>query len=305
MTARRLFTPRIKVADLVDTNAHLLGILSRMGIPMGFGDATVEETCQAHDVDLGTLLLICNMYTFKDYVPSEEEMTRLEPSLVVGYLKQSHRYYREEAIVTLAGMIERMLMPCEERRKRVIWRFFSDFTLELEKHFVYEETFVFPFAEAIIRGDTDSERFFQVEAEHTDIEAKLGDLKNIILKYPPSECSSADIQQVLMMIYYLDEDLMRHNTIEDRLLGKEAPRQAHSASSRPDGDELSAREKEILVCVAKGMLNKEIADLYNLSIYTVITHRKNITRKTGIKSVAGLTIYALLNNLIDMNSVEG
>ena len=59
-----------------------------------------------------------------------------------------------------------------------------------------------------------------------------------------------------------------------------------------------------MVCVAKGMLNKEIADLYNLSIYTVITHRKNITRKTGIKTVAGLTVYALLNNLIDASSVE-
>lgn len=74
--------------------------------------------------------------------------------------------------------------------------------------------------------------------------------------------------------------------------------------TRGDSEELSAREKEILVCVAKGMLNKEIADHYNISIYTVITHRKHITRKTGIKTVAGLTVYALLNNLIDMNSME-
>ena len=69
-------------------------------------------------------------------------------------------------------------------------------------------------------------------------------------------------------------------------------------------EELSAREKEILVCVARGMLNKEIADRYHISIYTVITHRKNITRKTGIKTVAGLTVYALLNNLIDPASME-
>ncbi len=73
---------------------------------------------------------------------------------------------------------------------------------------------------------------------------------------------------------------------------------------KTESRDLSVREKEILVCVAKGMLNKEIADLYNLSIYTVITHRKNITRKTGIKTVAGLTVYALLNNLIDPSSVE-
>ena len=78
----------------------------------------------------------------------------------------------------------------------------------------------------------------------------------------------------------------------------------HGDVPRSEGEELSAREKEILVCVAKGMLNKEIADLYNLSISTVITHRKNITRKTGIKTVAGLTVYALLNNLIDINTIE-
>ena len=77
-----------------------------------------------------------------------------------------------------------------------------------------------------------------------------------------------------------------------------------SETSVSDSGELSAREKEILVCVAKGMLNKEIADKLCLSIYTVITPRKNITRKTGIKTVAGLTVYALLNNLIDMSSVQ-
>ena len=79
---------------------------------------------------------------------------------------------------------------------------------------------------------------------------------------------------------------------------------ARSDAPKQDGEELSAREKEILVCVARGMLNKEIADRFHLSIYTVITHRKNITRKTGIKTVAGLTVYALLNNLIDPASVE-
>lgn len=78
----------------------------------------------------------------------------------------------------------------------------------------------------------------------------------------------------------------------------------HEETPEADGYDLSSREKEILVCVAKGMLNKEIADFYNISIHTVITHRKNITRKTGIKTVAGLTVYALLNNLIDSGSLE-
>lgn len=71
-----------------------------------------------------------------------------------------------------------------------------------------------------------------------------------------------------------------------------------------EGGELSPREKEILVCVAKGMLNKEIAYKYNLSIFTVMTHRKNITAKTGIKSIAGLTAYAILQGLIDIESIK-
>lgn len=68
--------------------------------------------------------------------------------------------------------------------------------------------------------------------------------------------------------------------------------------------ELTEREKEILVSVAKGMINKEIAEQHHISIHTVITHRKNISRKTGIKSVAGLTVFAILNNLIEMKEVE-
>ena len=84
-------------------------------------------------------------------------------------------------------------------------------------------------------------------------------------------------------------------------------RYATSAAHNPAEErreELSEREKEILVSVAQGLLNKEIADKHHISINTVITHRKNITRKIGIKTVAGLTAYAILNNLIDINSIE-
>ena len=74
-------------------------------------------------------------------------------------------------------------------------------------------------------------------------------------------------------------------------------------ADKNDDVELSKREVDVLVAVAKGLMNKEIADQMNISIHTVISHRKNITRKTGIKSVPGLTVYALLNNLIDENEV--
>ncbi|MEG1554360.1 MAG: response regulator transcription factor [Rikenellaceae bacterium] len=74
--------------------------------------------------------------------------------------------------------------------------------------------------------------------------------------------------------------------------------------STSDNSDLSDREKEILIAVAKGMMNKEIATLHNISIHTVISHRKNISRKTGIKSVSGFVVYALLNNLIEQGELQ-
>lgn len=77
-----------------------------------------------------------------------------------------------------------------------------------------------------------------------------------------------------------------------------------SASSHGENYELSEREREILVSVARGKTNKEIADLHHISIHTVISHRKNIQRKTGIKTIAGLALYALLNNMISESDME-
>ena len=117
---------------------------------------------------------------------------------------------------------------------------------------------------------------------------------------------TGDIPVVAVECSVLDESVRKHydgvislydtpasviKTLRDALSGR--------VENRTGGSELSAREKEILVCVAQGMLSKEIADRLHLSIHTVITHRKNITRKTGIKTVAGLTVYAMMNGLMD------
>ncbi len=71
-----------------------------------------------------------------------------------------------------------------------------------------------------------------------------------------------------------------------------------------DSTELSEREQEVLIAVVKGLINKEIASTLNISIHTVMSHRKNITRKTGIKSISGLTVYALFKNLIKQEDVQ-
>ena len=105
---------------------------------------------------------------------------------------------------------------------------------------------------------------------------------------------------------YLDHSMLTpyHGVIEindtrSKIIGKMNEFAQSEATKNADDVELSKRETDVLVAVAKGMMNKEIADQMNISIHTVISHRKNITRKTGIKSVSGLTVYALLNNLID------
>ena len=77
-----------------------------------------------------------------------------------------------------------------------------------------------------------------------------------------------------------------------------------SLSPASETEHLSQREKEIVICVVKGMTNKEIADQLFLSIHTVNTHRRNIARKLEIHSVAGLTIYAIVNKLVDISEVK-
>ncbi|MDX9769656.1 MAG: LuxR C-terminal-related transcriptional regulator [Tenuifilaceae bacterium] len=80
--------------------------------------------------------------------------------------------------------------------------------------------------------------------------------------------------------------------------------QVDTSEATPENQELSDREVEILKDVALGLSNKEIAEKNFISPHTVITHRKNITRKLGIKTVSGLTIYAILNKIIGMEALE-
>lgn len=225
---------------------------------------------------------------------------------IVRYLRLSHTYYLETMVPALAAAIEEMISPCDDMHKKVIRKFFGDYKEELERHFDYEEKTVFPYVEAMIDSrEREPYTIGEYEKNHSNVEEKLDDLKKLVTMYQPSQSSSQDCFRVLFYLYSLESDLERHTFIEDGILVPVVSRmEDESDAPRGEGGELSAREKEILVAVAKGMLNKEIADLYNISIYTVISHRKNITRKTGIKTVAGLTVYALLNNLIDMNSIE-
>ena len=258
-----LFSAKMKMAELLETNPDLMGVMLRLGLRFGFGEETVEEVCKRYKVNSDTFLLICSVYTRKDYSPSEEILRDGHIDCILRYLHQSHDYYMSNALVLLASTIEELITPCPEAQKKVIWQFFSDYKDELEKHFAYEEGEVIPYVQDLLLGkDLDS---------HTAIE-----------------------DNILVPMVRLIENPSGHRI------------QSH-AKDQADGsgrDELSDREIEILVSVAQGLLNKEIADRHNISINTVITHRKNITRKTGIKTVPGLTVYAILNGYVDINSVK-
>lgn len=100
-------------------------------------------------------------------------------------------------------------------------------------------------------------------------------------------------------IHYLDGK----NTILD-LLQEILNEKNQNSLTDKNADVISAREKNILKHIALGLTNKEIADQLFISIHTVVTHRKNITQKLGIKSVSGLTVYAILHKLISMDEVK-
>ena len=299
-------SPAMKMADLMNVDFSLLGVSTRMGLRLGFGEATVQEVCSESGVDPETFLLLCRVHLSEGYRPSREALQGANLQDILSYLKQSHSYYTGDMLPSLEAALEEMVLPCEESQKQVIRQFFAQYRQELLAHFSYEEQTVFPYVEKML--DREPQVQFTIgeyEQNHSNVEEKLVDLKNLVMMYLPAQCRQQDAYKSLFYLYNLERDLSRHTLIEDQILVPMVVRMEEVvAAARPEGEELSAREREILVSVAKGKLNKEIADEYNISIYTVITHRKNITRKTGIKTVAGLTVYALLNNLIDMNSVE-
>jgi len=309
------FSANMKVADLVESNYRLLGVLSRVGIDGCFGEKTVSELCEQSGLDPDTIILLCEVYSFPDFKPSMEVLRRSHVGDVLRYLHHSHDYYLNDALVRIEESVGRLLSSCAARRQQVVWDFFRGYKTELVNHFGFEEQEVIPYVQDLIIGlhrkGFSIDRF---EENHSNIDEKLSDFKNLVMKSLPQECDGEERIDLLYRLFALQEDLKCHTYIEDSILVPmvrllESPRyfreaDASGEKTEPVRLELSDREKEILVSVAQGLLNKEIADKHHISINTVITHRKNITRKTGIRTVPGLTVYAILNNLIDINAIE-
>ena len=121
-----------------------------------------------------------------------------------------------------------------------------------------------------------------------------------------------NVNRVALITSYVDRNILKYfkeiielNDNKQKVIGKilNLLNNNDEAASQNESVDLSNREVDVLVCVAKGMTNKDISDMLNISVHTVITHRKNIVKKTGIKSVSGLTVYALLNNLVEESEI--
>jgi len=303
--------PNIKLSELVDRNFQVIGLLERLGVQGNFGDMTVGDVCGASGMDPGTFMMLYNFYVDERFKPTEKMLREGRIDDVVEYLHRSHEYYLDTALKSLSGLLDRLLAPCNEAQKKVFRKFYKDYEEELNRHFDFEEKHVMPYIRSLLDGQDGGESTIEsFTDDHNSINEKISDLKNLVMNSLPEGCDSSLRMQALYMICSLEYDLDRHTAVEEEILEpmvqllENGGSHGHRRDAEEGHEALSEREKEILVGVAKGLLNKEIADIYNISIYTVITHRKNITRKTGIKSVAGLTVYAILNGLIDMSSVE-
>ena len=171
-----------------------------------------------------------------------------------------------------------------------------------------------PDAEVVFSTDNLNSLYARINALHPDIlivnpllfdyvkratiRAEFDNLPNLRIIGLITSYIESQHQRQFSGIIELNDDFQRVKSTLNQVTNT-----LQSEGDEPDTAPLSDREKDVLVCLSKGLKNNEIADQLNISVHTVITHRKNIVRKTGIKSVAALTVYAILNNLIEEKDI--
>lgn len=132
---------------------------------------------------------------------------------------------------------------------------------------------------------------------------------NCLFNFKKQKEEKPEISWIALLYSYFDDEILK--LFDDKISINESPKLLNQkllkTSNRGKNDtdtkhtELSERETDVLVQLVSGLSNKEIADELNISIHTVMSHRKNITEKVGIKSLSGLTIYAITKKIIHLN----
>ncbi len=307
------YIPQDKMRDLIDDDNLLLLVISRFGIHFGFGDSTIDEVCRDNGVDCSTFLAVANLIAGKNYTGYSVSL----PSLI-DYLKRAHTYFSDFILPTIRRkLIEAINCNDVNDVAFLILKFYDDYTIEVENHMSYENDTIFKYVEKLMHGlPTGKFNISKYSVSHDNGSQKLKELKDIVIRHYRQPNNDL-LNSALYDIINCENDLISHSEIEERLFVPAVMKLEKSAvgmdishggvsETRTDASVaiLSDREKDIIKCVAKGMSNKEIADALFLSIHTVTTHRRNITSKLQIHSPAGLTIYAIINNLIDIAEVN-
>jgi regulator of cell morphogenesis and NO signaling len=224
-------TSDMKLADVLFHNYTLLPVISRFNIKLGFGDKTVSEVCRDSEVNLDFFLEITNSFVDEDYV-LQKDMNSFPASLIIKYLKKTHLYYLEEKIPEIERNID-LVLEAEKLIKekfKLVKAFFTEYKTELAKHINREEAIVHPYVleieeafyqnkiDAILHSKICKYSINDYASEHDNVEEKLFDLKNIIIKYLPPTNSTGLCNTILIELFRLEKDLNAHASLEDKVL---------------------------------------------------------------------------------------
>ena len=207
------------MSDLITAHPSLLTLLTRLGISLGFGDRSIADVCEQSGVDTAFFLLICNVYTFNNYVPSTATILGTDMTGLVPYLEKSHRYYVDKRLPHIERHLDAIAQQLSDRIGKVFISFFKEYKQEVEAHFAHEEKDVFPHISGLLSGNRDTtysiDEFLHT---HSDIEGKLDDLLNIVFKYLPPQVDDDNVMDVVYDILRLSEDLKKHTFIEEKIM---------------------------------------------------------------------------------------
>ena len=216
---KNIFSENMKMADLVLGNSKLLLMLPRFGMDLGFGDRSIAEVCAMNNVSMPFFLMICNVYCNNDYTPSPEDIANVDLKALVNYLLESHKYYLNERLPHIEEQLDHIINACIPKYGNMLRRFFQEYKNEVVDHFIYEEKNVFPYMQQLANQDVKTDYKIKVFHEnHTNIEDKLSDLMNILVKYLPADVFPKERIEIALDIDELSADLMSHALIEERVL---------------------------------------------------------------------------------------
>ena len=207
-----------RMSDLICDNYSLLMVMSRFGLSLGFGDKTVQEVCEAQGVDYRTFLAVANFIGEDQYTYSEDD-TDFSLTALMDYLKRAHTYFLDFNLPAIRRkLIEALDYAGGADLSYLIMRFYDEYAKEVRRHMEYENEAVFTYVEGLMQGHlSDQYNIAIFTSKHNQIDAKLKELKNIIIKYyPERECNNL-LNAVLFDIFNCEQDLASHCQVEDYL----------------------------------------------------------------------------------------